>query len=85
MIDPVIVRDLETWADNKLRQTILDIASRYEMADLSERECFVRTATNVMVVCSMMLASTSATPEESGFKLVESIKHIRQQRKSHGR
>jgi hypothetical protein len=74
-----IIDDITRWSDQKLKTWIKDSVDRYEMAGLDPHRAFLHTTVNLMVMVANVLSTTDATPEESGWKLVESIRLIRKE------
>lgn len=77
MVDPRIKKDIENWADEKLRLWIKDVVSRHEMAGAEESEAFASTTATLMMMTALIVASSAANPRESGEVFMSLVAHLK--------
>jgi hypothetical protein len=72
-----IVNDIGRWSQERIAQWFDDSVDRYRMADLSQREADCCTVATLMTTLAIVLAQSSASPEECGRKLMEAVRSMR--------
>jgi hypothetical protein len=66
MTDSQIRKDIDRWADDRLKQWMLDAMSRYQMMDIPEHDAIASLTATLMMLTANLLAMSTVSPEESG-------------------
>ena len=77
MVDPRIKKDIENWADEKLRLWLKDVVTRHEISGSSEQEAFASATATMMMFTALIVASSAAEPRESGEVFMSLVAHLK--------